>query len=136
MADIPGDSMRRLQGVHIEWDSERDLRARYKEQYSILREEKGEKYIAGSLGNIALNILVLMPILESMAIFGDLELPSVEEIKDALRKFYRQETDKSKWNELETNIHGDAVIIKRLLSSLKKKWGKPETPREPELLLL
>ncbi len=122
----------RLQGLHIEYDACREIRLRFKENFSIVRETNGAAFVSASLKNMVLNSSVLMPVLEEMKIFGDLEFASIDEVKAALRKFYRAELpDESKWKQLETNIHGDATTIKRLLSGVKRKWSKPETPKDP-----
>ena len=120
-----------LSQVDQQWEAQRDLRQRCSKGGGLMINAKGKPgAIQGTLANVAANASVLAPITGRMAQNGVIKAPSVEVLTALVFDFYVA-ANFPKLEIAPSLAHQDAWAIKRCLTTLRRKWQRRESPREP-----
>ena len=119
-----------LKGLPELWDDDRCLRRRVGKGYCMMvSTTKGVRQVLGNLKNVSANADVLEPVVKLMAANGVVDTPPVEDLSDVCEAFLRLANYPDEAN-ITTAAHQDAWGIKRCLTLCRRKWSKPETPKD------
>ena len=121
------------------WEGHRELRKRaikgdpllVGEKESTDDEEDLGMHIPQSLGNIRLNYTLLKAYTKHMARSGCVVTKNVVLLKEPLTKFYELMEIDVERPAAKAVCKGQAVVIKKMLTVVKRKWTRWEMPRAP-----
>ena len=107
------------------WDKCKILRDRVLAKKGMVRDVQGRAFVTANLQNCKLNKIILREYMMVMKERGTTKIGVLAELAVPLQAFAAmQDVD------IPFKVHQDSWAVKRLLSFLRRKWNRDETPRD------
>jgi|Cyp1metagenome_2_1107374.scaffolds.fasta_scaffold295742_1 hypothetical protein len=113
------------------WETVGEIRSSAIKKQKLIRNEKASGLIHPTLQNIRFNYKLLKGFTQHMAAVGVIMTKRLEFLKPPIEKYYRQMEVDTSTEAMTTTIHGVGILVKKMLSVIKRKWSRWEMPRVP-----